>query len=191
MTQDFSITHRIHSLSGHVMALTIMLMPPVFAIAPTLTTPVTEATQDEIYTYVLSATNVDTDNDFLTYTVPTLPNWLSFQSNAITTIAGGGNTTSISKGDKGPAKEATFYYPTGITTDNAGNIYLADTQNQHIRKIESNGIISSIAGIFRDGYNGDSRPAIGAQLSLGATILKRRRFFIYSISYIDALVKIS
>ena len=59
----------------------------------------------------------------------------------VTTIAG--SLTSGSSGDDGPANAAQLNYPTAVTIDNKGNIYITDTNNSSIRKITNN-IISSI-----------------------------------------------
>jgi uncharacterized protein (TIGR03437 family) len=62
----------------------------------------------------------------------------------ITTIAGTGGTTGYS-GDKGAATSATLRYPTGLAFDSSGNLYIADTGNNVIRKITS-GTITTVAG---------------------------------------------
>lgn len=61
----------------------------------------------------------------------------------ITTVAGGGTNT----GDGGFATEATLNFPEGVTVDQAGNLYLADTVDGRIRKVDTNGIITTVAGI--------------------------------------------
>jgi len=57
------------------------------------------------------------------------------------TLAGTGEVGS----KDGQAKEATFFYPTAITTDKQGNIFVADTHNNLVRKIDRNGIVSTLA----------------------------------------------
>jgi uncharacterized protein (TIGR03437 family) len=56
-------------------------------------------------------------------------------------------------GDGGPATAATFFEPHGLAFDSTGNLYIADTGNNRIRKIDSNGIINTIAG--QGGPTGD------------------------------------
>ena len=89
----------------------------------------------------------------------------------IDTVAGDG--TAGFKGDGGKATLAELSGPVGVTVDASGNIYIADTANQRIRKVNgSTGIISTVAGDgFQTaggfgGYKGDNGPAIDAELSL-------------------------
>lgn len=74
----------------------------------------------------------------------------------ITTIAGNG--TAGFSGDGGPAIAATFFRPTSIALDNAGNIFIGDIGNNRIRKINTNGIITTVVGNGSIGYPGDGFP---------------------------------
>lgn len=67
-------------------------------------------------------------------------------------------------GDGKPATETSFGKPYDIRTDSKGAIYIADTFNHRIRKIDGNGIVSTVAGNGVAGYSGDGGPAIAAQL---------------------------
>lgn len=80
----------------------------------------------------------------------------------ITTFAGTGS--SGYSGDGGPATAATFSSPYGIVFDAAGNLYVADEYNHCIRKINTSGIISTIAGLGYPGFSGDGGPASDAAL---------------------------
>ena len=72
----------------------------------------------------------------------------------ITTVAGSGS--SGFDGDGGPALYATFSSPRGVDVDRYGNIYIADTFNNRIRKVDAfNGIVTTIAGIGISGSGGD------------------------------------
>jgi hypothetical protein len=80
----------------------------------------------------------------------------------ITTIAGSGMQGY--EGDGGPATEAKLYRPLSVAVDVSGNLYIADDGNNCIRKVEKNGIITTIAGNGTEGYGGDNGPATLAQL---------------------------
>jgi streptogramin lyase len=70
-------------------------------------------------------------------------------------------------GDGGPAKEATFDGPKGIALDHAGNIYVVDTENHAIRKVDAkSGQISTLAGQGpqHQGGTGDGGPATSATM---------------------------
>jgi sugar lactone lactonase YvrE len=79
----------------------------------------------------------------------------------ITTVAGGGSAL----GDNGPAASAQLTDPQGVAVDSAGNLYIADTGNNLIRRV-SNGVIVTVAGISGTAnYSGDNGPATSAGLN--------------------------
>lgn len=80
----------------------------------------------------------------------------------IYTVAGTG--TSGLSGDGSLAINANLFSPSSIAIDSTGNIFIADTGNHRIRKINSSGIISTVAGTI-NGYGGDNGEAASAQLS--------------------------
>jgi sugar lactone lactonase YvrE len=80
----------------------------------------------------------------------------------ISTVAGNGS--SGYSGDGGPATSASLYNPSGVAIDRLGNIYIADTSNNRIRRVDSSGVISTVAGDGTNGYSGDGGPAISAKL---------------------------
>lgn len=84
-------------------------------------------------------------------------------SGRITTIAGTG--TAGFSGDGGPATSARLNTPHGIAVDAAGNVYIADPPNQRIRKVDTTGRITTVAGNGNRGYNGDGIPATSARLN--------------------------
>ena len=81
----------------------------------------------------------------------------------ITTIAGWGDPGF--SGDGGPATEARFGNPFGIAVDGAGNVYIAEERNHRIRKVDTTGTITTIAGTGELGFGGDGGPATEAQLT--------------------------
>ena len=80
----------------------------------------------------------------------------------ISTIAGNG--IKGYSGDGGLATDAQLYGPFGITFDNNNNLYIGERYNNVIRKIDTNGIITTIAGNGTQGYSGDGGPATSALL---------------------------
>ena len=67
-------------------------------------------------------------------------------------------------GDGGPATEAIFFSPSSLAVDAAGNVYVADRNNNRVRRIDVSGTISTIAGTGRQGTSGDGGPATDARL---------------------------
>ena len=94
---------------------------------------------------------------------------LEASTGIIRTIAGTG--ASGYSGDRGPAIAATLSEPWGVTVDPAGNLYVADTANHVVRKVDKSGVITTVAGNgFKnpDGsgaFGGDGGPAILASLN--------------------------
>jgi glucose/arabinose dehydrogenase len=76
-----------------------------------------------------------------------------------------GNCTAGYFGNGGIATDAQLNYPKGLALDDNGNIYVADSHNNVIRKIDKSGIITTIAGNNIAGYSGDNSLAITAQLN--------------------------
>lgn len=82
----------------------------------------------------------------------------------IATVAGNG--TRAYSGDGAAAINATLNAPTGVCTDQAGNLYINDTGNARIRRVDTNGTISTYAGTGTTGFSGDNGPATAANLHL-------------------------
>lgn len=80
----------------------------------------------------------------------------------ISTVAGEG--TAGYSGDGGLATSARLKKPTGIAIDATGNLYIADCANHVVRKVNSGGIITTIAGTGVGGYDGNGGPATAAKL---------------------------
>jgi sugar lactone lactonase YvrE len=82
----------------------------------------------------------------------------------ITKVAGNGTATY--SGDNGPAPAASLYYPNGIALDGAGNLFIADTYNHRVRRVDAKtGGITTVAGNGSLGYSGDNGPAASASLN--------------------------
>ncbi|MGH3901536.1 MAG: protein kinase domain-containing protein [Pseudonocardiaceae bacterium] len=95
----------------------------------------------------------------------------------ITSIVGNG--TKGSAGDGGPAAAAELSYPTGIEVDQAGSVYIADSSNDRIRKVDVGGRISSVAGSGIRGFSGDGGPAATAKLAFPAAVAVDRDGNVY------------
>jgi len=81
----------------------------------------------------------------------------------ISTFAGNG--AYVYSGDGSAAASASLFDPYAVAVDSGGNVYVADSLNQAIRRIDSHGVISTFAGTGVAGYAGDGGPAIDAQLN--------------------------
>jgi sugar lactone lactonase YvrE len=79
-------------------------------------------------------------------------------------LAGQGTVRGYA-GDDGPATKALLRDPHGVLYDAAGNLYIADTSNHAIRKVDTHGIITTIAGGNGSGYSGDGGPAVDARFT--------------------------
>jgi uncharacterized protein (TIGR03437 family) len=84
----------------------------------------------------------------------------------VTTIAG----QTLSIGDSGPATLARLTNPGGTAIDAAGNLYIADTGQNRIRKVSPSGTITTVAGTGATGSNGNGGPATAATLSAPAAV---------------------
>ena len=147
------VTNSYGSVTSHVATLTVML-PPSVTIQP------------------ISQTNLPGTPVSFGVTVagvgPFTYQWLfngtNFQNNIITTVAGK-NSVGYS-GDGGPATNASLNSPSGVAFDAFGNLYIADQTNNRIRKVDTNGNITTVAGKSFSGYSGDGGPATNAYLYL-------------------------
>lgn len=94
-------------------------------------------------------------------------------SGTISTVAGSGATGHFKggySGDGGPATSAKLNLPGGIAFDRAGNMYIADTWNFRVRKVDTAGLITTVAGSTVRGYGGDDGPATSAALDTVADV---------------------
>lgn len=85
------------------------------------------------------------------------------QEGIIITVAGNGEPGF--SGDHGNALQAQLSSPSGVFVDQEGNLFIADSVNHRIRKVDLSGTITTIAGTGTSNYSGDGGPAVDAQLS--------------------------
>ena len=83
----------------------------------------------------------------------------------ITTVAGSGTFSGTGTGDGGPATNATFNWLAGIVVDTSGNLFIADMNTARVRKVNTLGVITTIAGNGAYTYSGDNIPATNAQIN--------------------------
>ncbi|MEU2793658.1 NHL repeat-containing protein [Streptomyces sp. NPDC007100] len=81
----------------------------------------------------------------------------------ITTAAGNGQAGYVSDG--GPATATKLYHPAGLRADANGNLYIADNSNHRVRKVDTRGIITTVAGNGTAGYVSDGGPATATSLN--------------------------
>jgi uncharacterized repeat protein (TIGR01451 family) len=77
----------------------------------------------------------------------------------------GGSAIYGYSGDGAAAVTAEFAYPAGVAVDTSGNVYVVDSYNSRVRKIASNGVITTVAGNGRRGYSGNGSAATSAELN--------------------------
>jgi uncharacterized protein (TIGR03437 family) len=108
----------------------------------------------------------------------------------ISTVAGVG--TSGFTGDGGPATAANLAFPAAITFDSAGNMYIADASNSRVRKVATDGTISTFAGTGDFGDFGDTNVATKAGMNrpYGVAVDKAGNVYIAD-TYNDAIRKVA
>jgi uncharacterized protein (TIGR03437 family) len=89
-------------------------------------------------------------------------------SGIITTVAGNGSPGF--SGDGGAATAAALDLPRGVAVDSAGNIFIADYGNNRVRKVDSGGTISTVAGNGNPAYSGDGGSPVQASLNLPQSV---------------------
>ena len=85
-------------------------------------------------------------------------------TNGIMTTVAGNNSKGYS-GDGGAATSASLDWPYSVALDAFGNLFIADTWNNRIRKVDTGGIVTTVAGNGTAGYSGDGGAATGAELN--------------------------
>ncbi|MCK5554342.1 MAG: SMP-30/gluconolactonase/LRE family protein, partial [Deltaproteobacteria bacterium] len=88
--------------------------------------------------------------------------WRRNPDGSLTMVAGTGEFGF--DGDGGPATEAKLWNPTDVAFDSRGNMYIADSGNDRIRRVNTAGIITTYAGSGEMGWGGDGGPATKAKL---------------------------
>jgi hypothetical protein len=105
----------------------------------------------------------------------------------ISTFAGNG--TAGFSGDGGQASAAELNYPTGVAIDTAGNLYIADENNNRIRKVNASGVISTYAGTGAVGFGGDGGQATNAKFNVPAGVAIDRLGNLYVADFYNYRVR--
>lgn len=105
----------------------------------------------------------------------------------ITTIAGG--SLAGDQGDGGLATGALLDDPIGICVDSAGNVYFSDSENHKIRKISTDGIITTVVGTGNPGFSGDGGPATNAELFYPKGITMDKQGNLYIADYSNQVIR--
>ncbi|MCM2357034.1 MAG: Ig-like domain repeat protein [Geobacteraceae bacterium] len=107
----------------------------------------------------------------------------------ITTVAGSSSIGGFG-GDNGPATSARLYWPSGVTFDSNGNLYIADYGNHRIRKVASGtGIITTVAGNGSAGFSGDGGAAIAASLHRPSEVIVDSSDNLYFAEYYNQRIR--
>lgn len=87
-------------------------------------------------------------------------------SGTVRYVTGGRLTVEQDSGDGGPARRARLNFPSAVAVDRAGNLYIADTMNHRVRRVDAKtGQISHVAGTGQARYSGDGGPAAKAAIN--------------------------
>lgn len=86
-------------------------------------------------------------------------------------------------GDGGWATQARLNKPLDVAVDHAGNVYIADTSNNVIRRVDRGGLITTVAGTGQRGFTGDGGPATAARLAAPTGVAVDRNGYLYIADY--------
>lgn len=105
----------------------------------------------------------------------------------ITTLTGNG--TNVYSGDNGSATNAGVVSPDSVAIDSSGNLFFAEYSGHRIRKVGTNGIITTVAGNGTNGYSGDGGPATNAMLNYPQGIALDTNGCLYIADYYNNRVR--
>jgi sugar lactone lactonase YvrE len=107
------------------------------------------------------------------------------QDGAVTTVAGGG--TSIPEGVQ--ATKVRLYFPYGVAADAKGNLYIAEAIGNRIRRVNSNGIITTFAGTGEGGFSGDGGLATQARLKYPTGVAIDTKGIVYIVDHDNSRIR--
>ena len=115
-------------------------------------------------TLALPARDIALDNAGNVFAVAGTPQLMRLSPTGAVTVFAGATSEPRFWGDGGPAVSARLETPGGLALAPDGALYIADTGNARIRKVDPSGVITTVAGAGRSGLTGDSLPALAARL---------------------------
>jgi hypothetical protein len=93
-------------------------------------------------------------------------------------------------GDQIPATQAWLFLPSGVAVDHAGNLYISDWLNYRVRKVDSSGNISTIAGTGSFGFSGDGGQGISAKISEPSDVAADNAGNVYIADWVNFRVRV-
>lgn len=115
-------------------------------------------------TLALAARDLALDNAGNIFAVAGAPQLVRLSPTGSLAVVAGATAEPRSWGDGGPAAGARLDSPTGLALAPDGVLYIADTGNGRIRRVDPKGVITTVAGAGRSGSLGDALPALAARL---------------------------
>lgn len=101
-------------------------------------------------------------------------------SGTVRYVVNGGNVANRFGGDGGPAIEALLNFPTAVAVDRSGHLYIADTMNHRVRRVDATtGVITTVAGTGHPRYAGDGGAATAAALNDPAAVVIGQKEMLY------------
>jgi sugar lactone lactonase YvrE len=149
------------TIGGAILASGVLGLSPASAAPnPTIASLTFTATGGSLY----YPEGIATNNNGTAYVSNTNDNVVASIVGSVDTTIAGSYEASGETGDGGPATSATLSSPGGLAVDAQGEIFIADTEDNVVREITTNGNIKLIAGNGTEGYSGNGGPAILAEL---------------------------
>ncbi len=101
-------------------------------------------------------------------------------SGTVRFVVGASPTAGQFHGDGGPAASATLRFPSSVAVDERGDLYIADTMNHRVCKVDAvTGIIRTVAGTGQRRFSGDGGPAVAAALNEPVALAVDRKGHLY------------
>jgi sugar lactone lactonase YvrE len=113
---------------------------------------------------------------------------ISGSDGTISTVAGFGQPGSADNG--GYAVNSLLHYPSSVSVDKTGNLYIADFINNRVRMVNTSGLISTIAGSGKFGKGGDGGPALAATMYFPCSVAVNASGNVYMIDSLNTRIRL-